>query len=175
MEANRECALGELCLVALKLGQAAILELKAVSVRLSSAAKHHRKKVKENAGDGTQVDVSDNDLVVGSPSSAVSLSTSNSELKLLRVLQMLNSLCDDEAKSEGGESNMFATLLHSLNLNALWDQLEVCLNTVSVLEGVAEDMAEDDADGEAEDDNDNKDEAVNGNKPKLQNSVAGEC
>jgi len=44
------------------------------------------------------------DLVARSPPSAVSLSTNNSKLKILRVLQMLNSLCtrEDEAKRARG-------------------------------------------------------------------------
>ncbi len=78
----------------------------------------------------------DDDLVVGTPSSAVSLSTSNSEMKLLRVLQMLTSLCaqDDETKSEGSSVEFFS-LFRSLNLESLWKQLDICLKAVSVLEG----------------------------------------
>ena len=63
----------------LGLGKAAILDLKAVSVRLSAAAKHHRQKRQENVNvDGSldQMPTADDDLVAGSPSSAVSLSTS---------------------------------------------------------------------------------------------------
>ena len=79
VEENRECILDELALVAESLGKAAILDLKAVNVRLTAAAKHHKKNFPGNPGA-----MLDNDLVAGTPSSAVSLSTSNSELKLLR-------------------------------------------------------------------------------------------
>lgn len=59
-------------------------------------------------------------------SNSVSFSTSNSELKLLRVLQMLSSLCaqDDENKSEGNPPE-FVSLLQSLNLESLWQELSV--------------------------------------------------
>jgi len=178
VEANRDCILHELALVAEGLGKAAILDLKAVSVRLNSAAQHHREKLQRN--DGSELlkvsDTSfDNDVFTGTPSSAVSLSTSNSELKLLRVLQMLSSLCaqDDESKSEGNPPE-FVSLLQSLKLESLWDQLAVCLKTVSVLEGVADiDVDENQGDGD-EEENDKSDEAISGkNGKKLQNSVAG--
>lgn len=174
VEANRITVLDELALVAEGLGRAAILDMKAVNVRLSIAAKHHREK-----RDGDQVlQVSnpalDDDFVAGTPSSAVSLSTSNSELKLLRVLQMLNALCaqDDEAKSEGILPE-FDSLLKSLNLEALWDQLNSCLKTVSVLEGVANiEVDENDVDGDGDEDTD-ADGGPEKKKTKLQNSVAG--
>eukprot|EP00571_Detonula_confervacea_P003423 CAMPEP_0172329052 /NCGR_PEP_ID=MMETSP1058-20130122/60671_1 /TAXON_ID=83371 /ORGANISM="Detonula confervacea, Strain CCMP 353" /LENGTH=4507 /DNA_ID=CAMNT_0013046199 /DNA_START=90 /DNA_END=13614 /DNA_ORIENTATION=- len=166
VEANRECILDELALVAEGLGKAAILDLKAVSVRLSSAAKQHREKLQgNNVGEPMQVSgpLLDNDLVAGTPSSAVSLSTSNSELKLLRVLQMLNSLCaqDDEAKSEGNPPE-FVSLLQSLNLESLWDQLSVCLKTVGVLEGVANIDVDEIDDGEEEESG--NDDKVSGKK-----------
>ena len=172
VEANRITVLDELAMVAEGLGRAAILDMKAVNVRLSIAAKHHREK-----RDGDQVlpvsnPALDDDFVAGTPSSAVSLSTSNSELKLLRVLQMLNALCaqDDEAKSEGILPE-FDSLLKSLNLEALWDQLNSCLKTVSVLEGVANiEVDENDADGDGDEDADGGPEKK---KTKLQNSVAG--
>ncbi|KAL7543885.1 hypothetical protein ACHAXR_013277 [Thalassiosira sp. AJA248-18] len=172
VEANRACILNELALVAEGLGKAALLDLKAVSVRLNSAAKHHQRKLQGNGvGELMQVSApsSDNDLVIGTPSSAVSLSTSNSELKLLRVLQMLNSLCtqDDEAKTEGNPPE-FVSLLHSLKLESLWDQLSVCLKTVSVLEGCNIDVDETEGEG---DDEENENNGKSGKK--LQNSVAG--
>ena len=160
------------------LGKAAILDLKAVSVRLSSAAKHHRQKLKVNVNDEAipaLIPTSDDDLVAGSPSSAVSLSTSSNELKLLRVLQMLSSLCaqDEETKSEGNPPE-FVSLLHSLNLESLWDQLSDCMKMVSVLEGCNIDADETEGDGDDEDNNDNSGEAANGqSRKKLQNSVAG--
>jgi hypothetical protein len=90
---------------------------------------------------------------------------------------MLHSLCahDDETKSEGNHPE-FVSLLQTLNLESLWDQLNSCLKTVSILEGVANiGDAESDADGEDEGiDNNNNAEMLVGEKPKkLQNSVAG--
>ena len=181
VEANRAVVLSELALVAEGLGKAAILDMKAVSVRLRSAAKHH--KAKSQVSDGyNDMQVSDpspdNDVIAGSPSSAVSLSTSNSELKLLRVLQMLNALCaqEEDTKSEGIPPE-FDSLLKTLNLEALWNQLDICLKTVSVLEGVAnhEDVdIDDDAEGGDDEDNENNEGGQNNKKkPKLQNSVAG--
>jgi hypothetical protein len=79
VEENRECILDELALVAETLGKAAILDLKAVSVHLNAAAKHREGNLAGNPGA-----MLDNELVEGTPSSAVSLSTSNSESKLLR-------------------------------------------------------------------------------------------
>mmetsp|Transcript_18279 Transcript_18279/g.44004 ORF Transcript_18279/g.44004 Transcript_18279/m.44004 type:complete len:2525 (-) Transcript_18279:72-7646(-) len=164
VEANRECILDELVLVAEGLGKSAIQDLKAVGVRLSSAAKHHKEKLQSNGDDPVQT------------SSAVSLSTSNSELKLLRVLQMLNSLCaqDDETKFEGNPGTEFVSVLQSLKLESLWDQLSLCLKTVGVLEGVANADVDDNNDGEEEDtDNDNNDDTNGKAGKKLQNSVAG--
>ena len=173
VHANRECILDELALVAENLGKAAILDLKAVSVRLSVAADHHNEANSSGNGDDIlPVQVSgtalDSNLTVGSPSSAVSLSTSNSELKFLRVLQMLHSLCinDDETKSEGNQPE-FVSLLQAINLESLWDQLDSCLKTVSILEGVASlGLPDNDVDGE--------EEGIDGDTTKqLQNSVAG--
>ena len=146
LQANRECILDELVLVAegeistslfdfshdslvssspclnhfIGLGKSAIQDLKAVGVRLSSAAKHHREKLQSNKDDPVQT------------SSAVSLSTSNSELKLLRVLQMLNSLCaqDDETKFEGNPGTEFVSVLQSLKLESLWYVLALCIRVL---------------------------------------------
>jgi len=182
VEANKLNVLNELALVAEGLGKAAILDMKAVSVRLRSAAKHHKDNAaRESDGDKSMqvLDPSSHDGdFAGTPSSAVSLSTSNSELKLLRVLQMLNALCSQDEDKGEGLSAEFSSLLKGLNLEALWDQLNICLTTVSVLEGVANiDVDEnDDADGDDGEENETTNEgaaAANGKKPKLQNSVAG--
>ena len=159
MEENRECILDELAIVAKILGKAAILELKAMSIILLRNCP---------VNDGSHLMQVDND----SPSCAVTLSTSNSETKLLRVLQMIHSLCthDDETKIEGNPE--FDALLLTMNLEPLWDQLNNCLKTVSILEGVANiGVAESDTDGDDEGiENDNDAEK----RPKqLQNSVAG--
>lgn len=113
------------------------------------------------------------DLVTGAPSSAVSLSTSNSELKFLRVLQTIQSLCSEFDEGNTGDSNSpeFALLVQSLDLEPLWKELEGCLHLVSVLEGVAkhEDVEEDEGEGDLEGDDPMKE----GSGKKLQNSVAG--
>ena len=75
VQANRSVILYELARVAEGLGNQALLDLKAVSVRVSSAAKRHREKLHGN-DDGKVVSTSD--LVVGTPSSAVSLSHNTS-------------------------------------------------------------------------------------------------
>lgn len=155
-QANRECILQELAIVAGQLGKAATRDLKAVSVRLRSAAKHHR---------GGQAEVSD--PASKSSSSAVALATSNSELKLLRVLQMLNSLCaqDDEARGEGNPPE-FNLLLQSLHLDDFFDQLSLCLKAAAQLEGVAISAEDEEADGDDKDD-----EAADGKEgKKLQTS-----
>ena len=171
VEANRECILHELAMVAESLGKAAITDLKTVSVRLSSAAKHHRENGNSELGNVSTPSL-ENEFVAGTSSSAVSLSTSNSELKLLRVLQMLLSLCaqEDETRTDGNPPEFFS-LLRPLNLDSLWDQLSVCLETVSVLEGVANVGDDDDNDGD-DDENDSAEVNQNNGK-KLQNSVAG--
>lgn len=85
---------------------------------------------------------------------------------------MLHSLCthDDDAKSEGNQPE-FVSLLQTLNLENLWDQLNNCLKTVSILEGIANGVPEINADGEEEGDTA---DMLGEEKPKqLQNSVAG--
>lgn len=93
----------------------------------------------------------------------------------MRVLQTLQSLCNefDESNSSEGNSPEFALLVKSLDLEPLWKELETCLHLVSVLEGVAkqddmdETTEEEQGDGEVE-----GDDPQNSGK-KLQNSVAG--
>ncbi|KAL9185952.1 hypothetical protein ACHAXT_003729 [Thalassiosira profunda] len=156
VEANRTLLLRELALVAEGLGKAATRDLKAVGVRLrvASASKQYRDKA-QGGGDGGPTQ-----------SSAVALATSNAELKLLRVLQMLNSLCvqDDESRGEGNSE--FISFLQSLHLDSFFDELNSCLQTTAKLEGVAIAAEDDENDGE-----DNNDEAADGDdKKKLQTS-----
>lgn len=175
VEANRDCILRELAGVAADLGRAAILDLKAVSVRLSAAAKHHQTKLQYGTDDGAQADPSsENEFSAGTPSSAVSLSTSNSELKLFRVLQMLSALCEDsESEPKGGG---FTSLVQSLDLEPLWDQLSANLRVVSVLEGVSDvDVLDEEGPEDNDDGNETAEDVLNGGKggKKLKNSVAG--
>ena len=179
VEANRDFILRELALVAQGLGVDAIRDLRSVSVRLSSAAKLHQQKL-ESSKDTSTEDSPKNDAVAGTPSSAVSLSTGSSELKLLRVLQTLNSLCiefaqDENAKNDGYSAE-FASLCLSIDLESLWNQLSSCLRMVSVLEGVANFSDLDVNDEEIDDndaDNNNEDALAGESSKKLQNSVAG--
>jgi hypothetical protein len=182
VEANRDFILRELALVAQGLGADAIRDLRSVSVRLSSAAKLHQQKLESSIDidTGAPEESPKRDAVAGTPSSAVSLSTGSSELKLLRVLQTLNSLCiefahDENAKSDGYSAE-FANLCQSIDLESLWNQLSLCLRMVSVLEGVTNFSALDDNDEDNNyDDNENNNEdALTGEGgKKLQNSVAG--
>ena len=187
IEANRECILGELALVAQGLGADAIRDIKSISIRLSAAAKLHQEKLQMSKSEANSVmptsasnSTSDNDFVASAPSSAVSLSTSSSELKLLRVLQTLHSLCgeytqEETAKSDEGNSPEFVALLQNLDLESLWDELSTCLRTVSVLEGVAqtEDLEDSELDNDGNDSDAEKDAANGKSGKKLQNSVAG--
>ena len=180
VEANRDFILRELALVAQGLGADAIRDLRSVSVRLSSAAKLHQQKI-ESSSDAHK-ESPNNETVAGTPSSAVSLSTGSSELKLLRVLQTLNSLCiefahDENAKSDGYSAE-FASLCRSIDLESLWNQLSLCLRMVSVLEGVThfsalDDNDEDNNDDDTDNDNNNDDALAGEGGKKLQNSVAG--
>lgn len=115
----------------------------------------------------------------GTPSSAVTLSTNSTELRLLRVLQTLHSLCaipnDDQSKRNDEipkASKELVTLLQGINLDALWQQLNACLSTVSVLEGVTKLSVDDEVKSNGEDDEDGDENGGRGGK-KLQNSVAG--
>lgn len=102
------------------------------------------------------------------------MSTNNTELKLLRVLQVLHNLCTGTDAKRSTElpiaSNELVKLLDGINLNALWEQLTGCLNIVSVLEGVTKVSGEEDDEPEQEDDNDT---TGTKSRKKLQNSVAG--
>ena len=184
VEANRDYIISELALVAQGLGADAIRDLRSVSVRLSSAAKLHQQKLESSNDTSTDApeESPKNGAVAGTPSSAVSLSTGSSELKLLRVLQTLNSLCiefahDENAKSDGYSAE-FASLCQSIDLESLWNQLSLCLRMVSVLEGVTnfsalDDNEEDNNDDDNETDNNNEDALTGESGKKLQNSVAG--
>lgn len=144
----------------------------------------HYDQLKPNSADksqkSTSVDHSSPPSVVtnGTPSSAVTLSTNNTELKLLRVLQTLQSLCiESNGETKRSDeipraSKELVVLLQGINLDDLWEQLNACLSTVSVLEGVTKLSADDDIKSNDEEDDDGNDSGLRGGK-KLQNSVAG--
>jgi hypothetical protein len=130
VDANRGYVLAELASVAHALGADAIRDLKSLRIRLDGAValqKRHCKAsegtVKDNTEGKTKAESS------RSASSAVTLSTSTSELKLLRVLQTLQALCgetSDEQSSKKNEVGVIVTeelvhLLRAMKLDDLWD------------------------------------------------------
>mmetsp|Transcript_9044 Transcript_9044/g.11092 ORF Transcript_9044/g.11092 Transcript_9044/m.11092 type:complete len:4662 (-) Transcript_9044:66-14051(-) len=190
VEANRACILRELARVAQGLGSDAIRDLKLLSIRLNDAVELHQDQLKNAAAAAGGGETPQKPLLRGIPGSAVTLSTSSSELKLLRVLQTLHGLCADNALEDGGskkyDGQMTVTpelvaLLKSIDLESLWDELTACLRVVSVLEGVSNETDSDEKDTSDESNTDadqNTDlENVDGNTAttgkKLQNSVAG--
>lgn len=161
VEANRGYILAELASVARALGADAMRDLKALNIRMSSAIEESQ----------------NSDLSKSSPqsttnaSTSIAVSTSLSELKLLRVLQTLQSLCIDVAEDGGGkkDSNTFVTeelvhLLKAMELDELWAELTSCMKVVQILEGVQT---------EHEKDGDGRNEGDEEGTKKLQNSVAG--
>jgi hypothetical protein len=195
VDANRGHVLGELASVAQALGEDAKRDLRAMYVRMSDTL---------NMQQGTAIEGSanqgDEGVMAGTlatrrmPSSAVTLTTSNSELKLLRVLQTLQSLCIDSSSEDGqkrrNEGKVFVTgelieILQGINLSELWDQLTSCLKIVRVLEGISTADEIDDKNGDneeevADDNGNNTDDGgeegsgIGGSSgKKLQNSSAG--
>jgi E3 ubiquitin-protein ligase HUWE1 len=174
---NRGYILAELASVARALGVDAMRDLKALNVRMTVAVSQ---KCENRTDDENSSDESKKMSSVGcSASTSVAVSTSTSELKLLRVLQTLQSLCtetsdDGSSKKVDGSivvTDEFVRLLDAMNLDDLWSELTSCLRVVQVLEGV---NIEEDADkkaGESIDEGGDEDNE-NGGK-KLQNSVAG--
>ena len=117
------------------------------------------------------------EFAIGAPSSSVSLSGNSSELKLLRVLQTIQSLCNEFEENVTTEDEIapdFILLVRTLDLEPLWSKLEECLRLVSIIEGVAHhgDIEEND-DQADEDDREGHDPLNENSGKKLQNSVAG--
>jgi hypothetical protein len=180
VDANRGYVLAELASVARALGADAIRDLKALSIRMSSAVEQNKNHLsKSGQMDDAGSSSSRKSLMIsGSASSSVAVSTSTSELKLLRVLQTLQALCadtSDESSAKKNEGTVYVTeelvhLLRAMELDNLWAELTACLKVVQVLEGVS---IEEDAEKTADDaeNNEGDDDAPGGKK--LQNSVAG--
>lgn len=177
VEMNRGYVLAELASVAYGLGADAIRDLRALRVRLDTAAglqqenRHAVGTVGSGSGHPQRLPTK-----LGHISSSVTLSTSSSELKLLRVLQTLQALCMenwDESHGKKGEASVVVTdelihLLRQLQFNELWDELSSCLAVVQVLEGVkALENNEQETEDTEENDEDGKGRA------KLRNSAAG--
>lgn len=195
VQENRACILRELAFVAQGLGIDAIRDLKMLGVRLGDAAKKHKGQFVPLSPSSNNFDTEDisgggpsQELHRGIPGSAVALSTSSSELKLLRVLQTLQSLCGetiDEQNVKKSESQVFVTqemlsLIKSIDLGSLWDELTSCLRMVSVLEGVSDMETEEKktstSEGASDDDLEVDFDLPDGSEPRtkmLQNSAAG--
>jgi len=185
VETNRGHVLAELASVAHGLGADAIRDLKSLKVRLDVAASQHQLLVARKAS--TSDSEADRPSKLGSAghiSSSVTLSTSSSELKLLRVLQTLQTLCGenwDESGSKKNDSSVIVTeelvdLLRRLEFNDLWDDLSSCLSVVQVLEGVKALEGEDSAGGEDSNMDANEESPADNNSgpnKKLRNSSAG--
>jgi len=189
---NRSCVLRELAYVAQSLGKDAIRDLKMLSLRLNDAVTMHKGQLSSSNSSSDNINTittNENGISQGlqraTPGSAVALSTSTSELKLLRVLQTLQSLCaetSDEYTGKKNDSNLFVTqemlsLLNSIDLGSLWDELMSCLKFVLVLEGVSDMDAGEKKITDPDTVNDSIEVQPKNRKPqrvkKLQNSAAG--
>lgn len=175
VDANRGYVLAELASVARALGGDATRDLTALNIRISATIDQNH----DISSKSTKIGIS-NSPVGGGASTSVAVSSSTSELKLLRVLQTLQSLCSetpDDGSSKGNDGRIMVTgelvqLLEAMNLDNLWSELTSCLKVVQVLEGVS---IEEDANKNAEENNmdEGGDETEAGGKKKLENSVAG--
>ena len=173
IDANRGYVLAELASVARALGHDATRDLTALNIRISAT-------VNKNEGTSQRLDEDGSSKSIGgAASTSVAVSTSTSELKLLRVLQTLQGLCtvtpDDGSSKKDGPvivTGELVQLLEAMNLDGLWSELTSCLKIVQVLEGVSieEDADKDGVDNSADE---GADENENGEKKKLENSVAG--
>jgi len=179
VEANRAKILRELASVAQGLGVDSIRDLKSLSIQLNDAAKLHKENEKSNqsASESKNSSKENSPTVSSIPASALTMSTSSSELKLLRVLQTLHALCgethDESSRKHDGHNVVtqeLVILLQSIELESLWDELSSCLRIVSVLEGVAHEDAEEKINNNSEEDDLDAD-GYDGKQ--LQSSVAG--
>ena len=188
VDMNRARILVELASVAQALGEDAIRDLQVLNIRLSEAVRLQEKdESDESTGPG---------IAGKKPLNIVTLSTSSSEVKLLRVLQTLHSLCsisqlEDQhtRKQDGLVTSELVQILQGLDLDNLWRQLSACLTAVKVLEGVS---SEGDFSGEGKEENDDEEASSDGennmgsepapeaetgtettNGKRLQNSAAG--
>jgi E3 ubiquitin-protein ligase HUWE1 len=144
VEENRRHVLRELASVAQALGDDANRDLRALLVRMNDAVSQQQALADSHTEEGSKA--GQTAVAGGTPSRTVTLSNSSSELKLLRVLQTLQSLCSDSTADEGNrrksDSTLLATaeqveILQGIKLGELWEQLSSCLKVVRVLEGIA--------------------------------------
>lgn len=192
---NRGFILDELAFVAQALGDDAIRDLRALSIRMTEAAAAKKEKrdatIREDADIYAAADGQSGGLetIADHSSSSVTLSSSSSELKLLRVLQTLQSLCGDNFQDDQNvrkqDPSNYVTLeligiLNKIHLSDLWEQLSACLNAVKILEGISNegvdeknpesDSVEDENDAQGDDGSETNTGTAG---KKLQNSVAG--
>jgi hypothetical protein len=183
VEANRGYILGELGAVAQSLATDAIRDLRTLNIRMQDAVSLHQHELAKDTASSSASTPSESKRVFGGPSasSSVTLSISSSELKLLRVLQTLQSLCVDTSQEESGKkiegsivvTDQLVEIFQTMKLDDLWTNLDSCLHVVKVLEGVTAVEEMDDKNDANENDTD---DASDDNGPagkKLQNSVAG--
>jgi hypothetical protein len=178
VEANRGYILGELGAVAQTLATDAIRDLRTLNIRMQDAVSLRQVNLAKNL-EGTESNLDGDKFGVsgGGASSSVTLSISSSELKLLRVLQTLQSLCvditDENSSKRDGKivvTDQLVEIFRSMKLDDLWENLDSCLNIVKVLEGVTTIEEMDEQNGGNEDDDASDDGP---GEKKLQNSVAG--
>mmetsp|Transcript_9714 Transcript_9714/g.19497 ORF Transcript_9714/g.19497 Transcript_9714/m.19497 type:complete len:1063 (+) Transcript_9714:3-3191(+) len=174
VDSNRGYVLTELASVARALGIDATRDLTALNIRISATIDQNQDYPPKTAKNG-----SGNSSIGRGASTSVAVSTSTSELKLLRVLQTLQSLCTETSgdgslkRNEGVVvTEELVQLLDAMNLDNLWSELTSCLKVVQVLEGV---NIEEEADKDVDENNSDEvgDEVETGGKKKLENGVAG--
>lgn len=175
VDENRGYVLEELASVAHGLGTDAVRDLRSLRIRMEQTA---AKKASAMPAAADVTDTTGSAPPRGSAATSVALSTSASELKLLRVLQALHSLCTDpgeEPSSKKHDTSIIVTeellhLLRQMQFDDLWAELSSCLKVVHVLEGVPH-VDEEDGEGD-EGDEGSGDELERGGR-KLRNSSAG--
>lgn len=123
---NRQTLLKELGTVAESLGADALKDLTDLNDKLSTATKEFEEEKKEKGESGEDKALKSSKI----PASALTLSTTSAELRLLRVLQSVVNL-----ESSGA-------MLTKLDLTALWSELTKCLKFVSKLEGLGDGVEE---------------------------------
>ena len=182
VETNRGYVLAELASVAHALGGDALRDLKALRIRMDAAVAQHQQLLVQPMETEKSIELPQSASAVQGVSSSVTLSTSTSELKLLRVLQTLQALCNDgtdEHGSKKSESSVIVTeelvhLLRQMDFDELWDELSSCLKVVQVLEGVKSfEEEEQKASEDSQNNDEDGDDDSAGNTKKLRNSAAG--
>lgn len=182
VESNRGYVLAELASVAHALGNDALRDLKSLRIRMESVVARHReliaeKKLLDVTGDSKDMaKISASEL--GSISSSVTLSTSTSELKLLRVLQTLQALCSDGAEDVTPKKSELVTeelahLLQQMQFDDLWSELTTCLKVVQILEGVKKLEEETATTDDMESNDETSGDEITGKTKKMRNSAAG--